>query len=381
LKHYDYIITGAGCAGLSLLVHLLQQGGFAEKQILLIDKAAKNSNDRTWCFWEKGAGVFEDIVFQSWDKLWFYGENISSREDISPYRYKMIRGIDYYDHCFSLINEAANIEYRKGNVEAMESSEAETYILLDREKIHGTYIFNSIPPAIPALQKRQYHLLQHFKGWIIETPEPRFNLDEATLMDFRVSQEHGTTFVYVLPLSTTRALVEYTLFTPSLLTPETYDKALRDYLQQYLQIGQYTVREEEFGVIPMTNYRFPRHQHHIIHIGTAGGQTKPSSGYTFRYIQKNAAAIVRALQETGTPFVHTPFLQKRFHWYDSTLLNVLANGKMGGKEIFSRLFRNNDARRVLQFLDNETSLAQELRIMQSLPKLLFTRAGLQQWLG
>jgi lycopene beta-cyclase len=96
-QQYDYIITGAGCAGLSLAMHLMESKKFGDKKILLIDKTAKNKNDRTWCFWEKGAGLFEPIVHKQWEHLWFYGEAFYKEMAILPYRYKMIRGLDFYN--------------------------------------------------------------------------------------------------------------------------------------------------------------------------------------------------------------------------------------------------------------------------------------------
>jgi lycopene beta-cyclase len=63
MPRYDYIIAGAGAAGLSLLTRMIACGKFSDKKILIIDKAAKTVNDRTWCFWEKEQGFFEDIVY------------------------------------------------------------------------------------------------------------------------------------------------------------------------------------------------------------------------------------------------------------------------------------------------------------------------------
>ena len=103
MQHYDYIITGAGCAGLSLLRRMMQHSFFSDKKILLIDKAQKNNNDRTWCFWEKQKDVFEDIVYHSWQQIDFYSNGFSGRFDLQPYQYKMIRGIDLYS---TVLNEA-----------------------------------------------------------------------------------------------------------------------------------------------------------------------------------------------------------------------------------------------------------------------------------
>ena len=99
-KQYDYIFTGAGCAGLSLLVRMLKSGHFNNKDFLLIDRDQKISNDRTWCFWETGKGFFEEIVYSQWERLQFYGKDFETTLDIAPYKYKMIRGIDFYEYCF-----------------------------------------------------------------------------------------------------------------------------------------------------------------------------------------------------------------------------------------------------------------------------------------
>jgi lycopene beta-cyclase len=380
LTKYDYIICGTGCAGLSLVVHLIQSGQFSRKKILLVDQSKKETNDRTWCFWEQEAGLFESILTKKWDKVWFYGNNTGTLLDLAPYSYKMIRGIDFYEYALLQVSGQANIELRYGTIESIHSDEAATYIVLNGAQIHTRYIFNSILWEQPAARKHEFYLLQHFKGWVVETPEPFFNEAEATLMDFRVSQQHGTTFVYVMPVSATRALVEYTLFSEKLLTTEDYAIALKDYMDNWLQLKEYTIAEEEFGVIPMTNISFPRRKGNIIYIGTAGGQTKASSGYTFRYIQAYAKAITESLLDKGHPFVSNSWWKKRFDLYDSTLLHVLANRQMGGKEIFAKMFDKNKASTVLQFLDNQSGFGQELQIMNSVPKKIFIPAALKELL-
>jgi lycopene beta-cyclase len=50
---YDYIIVGAGAAGLMLANAMALDPFFSDKRILILDKDPKEANDRTWCFWEK----------------------------------------------------------------------------------------------------------------------------------------------------------------------------------------------------------------------------------------------------------------------------------------------------------------------------------------
>jgi lycopene beta-cyclase len=219
------------------------------------------------------------------------------------------------------------------------------------------------------------HLLQHFKGRVIETEADFFDPGKATFMDFRVDQGHGTTFAYVLPVTKRRALVEYTLFTEKLLSEREYDQGLDEYLHSFLKVGSHKVVEEEFGVIPMTGQAFPFYRNGVYQIGTAGGQTKASSGFTFQFIQKRSDLIMRALLE-GKSLMSLSSDSARFMFYDRVLLDVLSKGYWPGNRVFSRLFARNPVQRVLAFLDNESSLAEELKLISSLPTGPFLRAAM-----
>ncbi len=227
---YDYIITGMGCAGLSLAIHLSRNGALQGKRILLIDLDKKEKNDRTWCFWETEPGPFEEVVFRRWTKAWFHAEGFSSLLDLRPYTYKMIRGLDYYRYALRELSSNPQVEFLYAPVERIQQGGDHAEVTAGGQVYQGIYVFNSIlfDPQKPAPGK--YYLLQHFKGWIVETDAPAFRTDEATLMDFRPSQEHGTTFVYVMPFSENRALVEYTLFSPELLPGQAYDEGLKNYM-------------------------------------------------------------------------------------------------------------------------------------------------------
>jgi lycopene beta-cyclase len=373
---YDFIIAGTGCAGLSLAIHLVNSGKFSDKKILLIDKDSNKKNDRTWCFWEMEPGLFEPVVYRKWQQAWFYGKNISRLLELQPYEYKLIRGIDFYKYCFDIICTQKNIEFISGEIEKINGDGS---VVVNGQQIQSSYIFNSILFEKPKLRPNQYYLLQHFKGWIIETEAPVFDATKPVLMDFRVDQAQGTTFVYVMPFSRTQALVEYTLFNDHLLEQQQYDDGLKNYITDFLKIETYKIIEDEFGVIPMTNFRFPSRNGNIINIGTAGGQTKASSGYTFRFIQKHSAALVKQLIHSGDPFLKKQVSAPRFHFYDSTLLHILSNHKLPGEEVFSDIFKKNKPQQVLRFLDNESSLTDELKIISSLPTLPFLKAALKQF--
>lgn len=184
-------------------------------------------------------------------------------------------------------------------------------------------------------------------------------------------------FMYILPFSEREALVEYTLFSPELLTDEAYDTALRNYIADILKIKEYRIKAVENGVIPMSDQPLPRKLgERVLAIGTLGGRVKPSSGYAFLRIQKDSEAIVRSLIQQGHPF-DLPDSPSRYHLFDSVMLQVMQ--RHGGEmhHIFTQLFRNNPVQRVFAFLDENQSFKEDLKILASLPPLPFIRALLR----
>jgi lycopene beta-cyclase len=380
-KQYDYIIAGAGCAGMSLLMRMVVDPFFASKKILVVDADAKQQNDRTWCFWETKPDLFEPIVHHQWTKLDFYSNHYSSELSIDPYTYKMIKGIDFYNYVKTNALASPNIEWRKASIKKLVESSDHLIggvELANGECIYAEYVFSSILFEPIKTKPSEYHFLQHFKGWEIKTATDCFDSTKAVFMDFRVGQEHGTTFMYVLPTSANTALIEYTLFTEQLLEDAAYNSALKKYITEQLRINDYEILHEEKGVIPMTTKHFPNAKGQHIFIGIAGGQAKASSGYAFKYIQKRTAGLIEAMKQGkhlayGKGFQHT-----KGHLYDAVLLNVLHYRKMGGDAIFTDIFKGMNASKVLAFLDNESSLWTDLRIMNTVPTRIFLPAALHE---
>ena len=361
-------------------MRMIKSGKFADKKILLIDKESKTKNDRTWCFWEKENGFFEEIVYRKWHTISFLSDDFSCDMTIGPYQYKMIRGIDLYQYCFKEIDQHRNIDILYGELTQAVNHKEGITIHFDGRMEHFDYatIFNSILPK-QTQASGVINLLQHFKGWIIETPNAAFDPSTAVFMDFRINQKDDTAFVYVLPVSSTKALVEYTLFSKELLPDEIYETELKNYINDFLQLNDFRVIEKEFGVIPMTNRKFSFCvRSDRFNIGTAGGMTKASSGYTFQFMQKQADKIIEYICN-DKPLSAIPATPNRFIFYDKVLLDVLYNKRASGKKIFATLFKKNKPQQVLKFLDNESSLTEEIKIISSLPAFPFLKAAFKQF--
>jgi lycopene beta-cyclase len=362
----DYLIAGGGCSGLSLAWHILQEPLLKEKSIIIIEKEQKSANDRTWCFWEKGEGPFEAILEKVWSNAWFYAPGLEKNLHMAPYHYKMIRSAAYYEFIQNYLKGFENVRVIQAEISALEESASGVSAFgLQGELIaEGHWGFSSIRQKTDFLPGHSY-LEQHFKGWFIETGSPTFDPDQATLMDFRIPQHGDCRFMYILPVSPTQALVEYTVFSGHLLEPTEYDKQLKHYLDSS-EIKSFKVLHEEFGVIPMYSQAFKLNSGaRIWNLGTAGGRSKGSTGYTFTRIQRHSVFLARSLAETGKPAPYpNPW---RFWFYDAVLLRVLRKGSVPAWKVFKSLFKYNKPHQVFSFLDEDTHWLLEYKILNTVP--------------
>lgn len=350
--------------------------GGRELSILIVDREEKRANDRTWCFWSSVETGYESVIRHSWPFLEFVDEQGSRRAPLGNYTYQMLRSDDFYRFVRSRLTGRPGIDWMQASVEELGEDEEGAYARVDGRQLRARWIFNScLPAGQPA--GHYYRLLQHFRGWVVETGSDAFDPQAATLMDFRTPQQGSARFFYVLPFSARRALVEYTVFSEQCLPESAYRQALQSYIRHQLGIDTYEIRETEAGVIPMTNAPFPpRRSPHVINIGTAGGAVKPTTGYAFLTIQEQTRQIAEHLL-AGKPPQWTPSTHRRFRFYDTLLLHILQMEGAQAKPIFQRLFRRNDFETILRFLEERSGIRQEAGIFASLPFAPFLRALLQ----
>jgi lycopene cyclase-like protein len=373
MKHFDYIFTGTGLSALMTVYKMVKSGKFNDKRILLIDENTKKTNDRTWCFWTKEEVIWEKSISKKWDLALFANENFRRDLDLKPYQYNMVRGLDFYNQVFDLISKQENITFLNQKVTEIEESENLILIQTDSESFSCSKLFNSIYNKQKVENQSRYPVLQqHFIGWFIKSEQAVFNPEQATFMDFSVEQKGNTRFMYVLPTSKTDALIEYTLFSHKHLEKQEYESEIKNYIQN-LGITNYEIMEKEQGSIPMTCYPFWKiNTKNVINIGTSGGWTKASTGYTFKNSDKKSSELVSFLQ-TETDF--TKFHKKtKFWFYDLLLLDILDRKNELGSTIFSSMFKKGNPTLIFKFLDEETSLTEDIKVILKCPKMLFIKA-------
>ena len=368
---YDLIIIGGGCAGLSLASNLAKLPGAVPK-VLVLEQRLQYCNDRTWCFWDEN-NLFEEVVAKKWSTALFADKNMARELILEPYQYKMVKGLDFYTLVFDELSKHSNIHFVNQKVIDFQELGNHCVVKTNTESFTCNQIFNSIFFPEPIKNQAKYPFLhQHFIGWFIKSKEAVFNPHCATFMDFSVEQKGNTRFMYVLQTSENEALIEYTLFSKDLLPKEEYETEIKNYIEK-LGITNYELREKEQGNIPMTSYEFwKQNTKNIINIGSAGGWTKASTGYTFKNTTKKSKSLVQFLQ-TETDF--RKFHKKdKFWFYDLLFLDVLNRRNDLGAEVFSALFKKGKPSLIFRFLDEETSLWEDLQVIWKCPKGLFIRA-------
>ena len=140
-QQFDYIICGGGASGLLLLKALSEDSHFNTSRILLIEKENKNSNDRTWCFWEEKESDFEKLLFKKWRTAQFVSQNIHLKMDLNPYQYKMLRSQPFYNSLNKEFQKHKNITRVQAYIENLQSIGQTTTVFTDQGIFESQKVF------------------------------------------------------------------------------------------------------------------------------------------------------------------------------------------------------------------------------------------------
>lgn len=364
-KHYTYIITGAGCSGLTLawkLKDVLKPG----ETVLLIDRTCKDENNRTFSFWADKSYT-NGMLFHEWEKMVVMDSSNNFDLEITPYKYCMIQSGDYADAILTELKKNSSFELLKASVIDIKTLGTSGVVTTSKGIISANWVFNSCYPNLKEIAfTGRINLIQQFYGFTIETEKDCFTPGELSFMDFRTNQSHGTTFGYVLPFSSKTALVEFVAISKDYWQMASIKEELEDYIENTLKTGSYKIISKESGWLPMTDSKLnPYFGERVINIGIVGGALKASTGYSFTNTQMQAERLIRSIKTKGYPINNNPFFKKRFRLYDRTFLLLLQKYPQKGHELFISLFKHNKANKILKFLDNQTTLFEELRIFST----------------
>lgn len=375
---FTYILAGGGMAGLSL-AYYLNQSKVPFDSLLIIDQSVKNTRDKTWCYWSDQTETFDSVVEHSWNKLWFHSfDNRSDHFSILPYSYRKIQSDRWYASVIAELKENPKIQFLQAKVTGFQYAGRHPIVQTDVGEFTATEkIFDSVT-AFPCELANPKHLKQHFVGLSIEANFPIFEPESAHLFDFRIAHTSACEFMYVLPTSNKIALFEHTYFSGELMEKQHYLDQIKAYLFGAYGLGEddYLILEEESGIIPMTlSESEPQNLYaKIIQIGTSGGFVKATTGYSFLRTQRKLKALVDNLanQKLEQIVNETKPFKK---WMDRVFLQVLIDQKIKGNRVFESLFQKNKPQVILRFLEEQTSIWEDLKLMTSVPTRPFMMAA------
>ena len=352
MKEFDYIIIGGGCAGLSLAYELEINNKLKEKTLAIIETRDEYKRDKTWSFWKVFDHNFEDCVIKSWNNF-----TINSSEGFhelinKSFPYQSINSEKFYKKINSKLSLNPNVSCFKR---------------LNEINSKNSLIFNSV--FEDKLDKSK--LWQHFQGIEIETSNDIFDDEIVNLMDFNCDQKNDVHFFYTLPFSKNTALIETTwlsdLEDPSLMN---YDLQLENYIKNNLGIKNYKINFIEKGAIPLFYPKF-KNDGKTINIGSAGGMTRLSTGYTFLNIQEHSKYIVKNIDTIEKTKAYN--IGRKYQLLDKIFLKVLENHPEKMPNIFFNMFKTS-SNTAIKFLSNKSNIFEDINIISKMPKLIFMKA-------
>ena len=381
-ERFEYVILGAGCAGLSLCYYLLEQG--VESPILILDQKSGFTDDRTWCFWDVEQTPFSQLAIHQWNSWSLHAAGKTVVQATEKHPYLCLTAADFYEHVLKYLSRHENVTLKLGEpVESYKELQEETYVKTSRGAYAARHVFDGrgLPPGSAVFEEARRSATwvpQKFVGLRLRSKEPVFDPDTCTLMDFGVSQERGLRFVYVLPFGGRDALVENVYLSNAEVLAGDHRREIRDYLagRYGLRPDDYEVHGEERGYIPMTDYRFPRRiGERTYSIGMLGGESRPSTGYTFLRIQRYCRHLARSVVSGGE--VTEKISPRRYDLLDRIFLRFMQQQPERCPEVYARMFAGVHPDTLVRFLTERSSPRDDLNLVLAMPKAPFLKTVAQ----
>ena len=351
MKKFDYVIIGGGCAGLSLAYELDIYNKLDDKTLAIIEPRDNYKRDKTWSFWKVNQHNFDDCIKKEWNEFSIKTNSESKIIKCDQFPYVSIDSGLFYDKINTRLKKNKNIKFFK-NIKDLDTT--------------NSFIFNSLP----SLKKEvSSNLWQHFYGIEIQTKEACFNEETVNLMDFNCEQRGSVHFFYVLPFSKNKAMIETTWLSKKNDSLKDYDSQIKIYLNN-IGIKDYKINYIEEGAIPLF-YPINKKENNKINIGTAGGMTRLSTGYTFLNIQEHSKYIRKNIENIEKTQVYD--IGKKYRFLDKIFLRVLKKYPEKMPNIFLKIF-NSSYSASIKFLSNKSNIFEDILIILKMPKWIFIKS-------
>ncbi|MFZ9323897.1 MAG: hypothetical protein EBW57_01040 [Candidatus Fonsibacter ubiquis] len=371
MKKFDYIIVGAGCSGLSLAYEMNVKNLFNDKTCAIIDKRKEFNRDKIWSYWNIYEHSFYDCLINKWDKFCVKKNQNEIILDCENFQYQSIDSQKFYKKILDNLNSNKNIKLiLNKSVDKIYENKDEAIVQCSDEIFRTDIIFNS---SLDNKTTKESELFQHFYGCEVVFDE-NVNLPEyPIIMDFNCNQDSWVHFFYTLPMGKNKIFIENTwISNEKSFAFERYIAEINYYIQNNLNYKKkYKTNYSEIGSIPMFHFKNNMKYKKIINIGTAGNLTRKSTGYTFLNIQKSVKQIVINISKKQN--IKESSVSLKYNYLDNIFIKVLLEKKGSMYEVFFDLFKKNKTKDIVKFLSNTSNWFEDLRIILSMPKLIFIK--------
>ena len=355
MKDFDYIIIGGGCAGLSLAYELEIHDKLENKTLAIIEPRFEYKRDKTWSFWKVSPHNFDDCVKKKWKNFSINIPNKTKHLTCNQYPYESIDSGLFYKKINNKLKKNKNISF---------------YNDIKEISLENSFIFNSVP----SFKINENNIWQHFGGVEIEVKNDFFDDEIINLMDFDCEQRNSVHFFYTLSYSKNKALIESTWLSKiNNDSQKDYEYQIKDYIENHLNLKDYKITYKEEGAIPLF-YPLKNNNKNKINIGTAGGMTRLSTGYTFLNIQEHSRYIRKNIENITNAKIFE--ISKKYQFLDKIFLKVLEKHPEKMSSIFFKMF-NESPNTVIKFLSNKSNILEDLLIILKMPKWIFVKALLK----
>ena len=372
---FDVVILGGGCAGLSLSMALAAHGGRCPST-LVIESRTEYTNDRTWCYWKDPSAPAPYEIQHRWQTMRVAHAGQSVSLDCAATPYQMLAAQDFYAAAKASIDRQPNIALRRGTSVVGEPNRSDGVwnIRTNSGNVTARSLVDTRPPQLAS--RDDATLWQSFYGQEIECSAAVFDPLSMDLMNFLAPDPRHVPFVYILPVTPTRALVEVTVFGATPLGPRELSARLEAAVAERVGDAPFKTLRREHGILPMGLHKTARSTHKSgVRVGVMAGGARPSTGYAFQRIQRWSGECAHALVSCGQPTGHRPDpLPLRV--MDQIFLDVLRADPSRGGAIFFSLFSRANPARVIRFLSGDAGVVDSLAVVAAMPVLPFVRAAL-----
>jgi lycopene beta-cyclase len=371
-RDVDLLILGGGCAGLSLGVALANLPASCPRTLIL-ERRTHYIHDRTWCFWKHANTAYHPLVQHGWEKmrLTLGAETLHVACGDTPYH--MLPSHRFYAAAQQTIMASAHVELQLGSaiVSAPQKANGIWQVETEAGTVRATHVIDTRPALLPCVDGAT--LWQSFAGVEVETTADRFDPTQVELMNFLQPHPDFIAFMYVLPTTPQRALLEMTRFSIHPYAPESLEEALMSEVARHTRGATYSIIHRENGILPMGNrHARPTRDPSFSHVGLYAGAARPSTGYAFQRIQHWASACAAQLATGKSPCGHArdPLLRRAM---DHLFLQVIRANPIAAPALFMGLFRHVAPARMIRFLSDRASLRDYFALICALPAGIFLR--------